>query len=111
MVNQEQFKALTERVHAIEGYLNIPVKRLELKEEELKSQDPEFWNDAKVAEAKMKHIRSLKYWVNSYDELATKLGDLEVTIEFVREGMATEEEVDAIAAELLSSVEDLELKN
>ncbi len=111
MVNQEQFKALSERVHAIEGYLNIPVKRLELKEEELKSQDPEFWNDAKVAEAKMKHIRGLKYWVNSYDELATKLGDLEITIEFVREGMATEEEVDTIAAELVSNVEELELKN
>lgn len=111
MVNQEQLKALSERVHAIEGYLNIPAKRLELKEEELKAQDPEFWNDAKAAEAKMKHIRGLKHWVSSYDDLVTKLGDLEVTIEFVKEEMATEEEVDNLAAELISAVEDLELKN
>src|SRR5690606_9247259 len=111
MVNQEQFKALTERVSAIEGYLNIPAKRLELKEEELKTQDPEFWNDAKAAEAKMKQIRSLKFWVGSFDELNSKLGDLEVTLEFFKEGMATEEEVDNIATELVASIEDLELKN
>ena len=56
-------------------------------------------------------FRSLKHWVNSYDTLVTKLGDLEVTMEFVKEQMATEEEVDAIAAELVSDIEDLELKN
>jgi len=111
MVNQEQFKTLSERVKAIEGYLNIPAKRLELKEEELKAQDPEFWNDAKAAEVKMKHIRGLKFWVNAYDALQTKLGDLEVTMEFVKEEMATEEEVDQLATGLISAVEDLELKN
>lgn len=111
MVNQEQFKTLSERVSAIEGYLNIPTKRLELKEEELKTQDPEFWNDAKAAEIKMKHIRGLKYWVSTFDELTTKLGDLEVTMEFVKEEMATEEEVDSLAEELTNAIEDLELKN
>jgi peptide chain release factor 2 len=111
MINQEQFKALSERVHLIEGYLNIPAKRLELKEEELKAQDPEFWNDAKAAEAKMKNIRSLKHWVHSYDELVSKLGDVEVTMEFVKEGMATEEELDQIGKELTDLIEDLELKN
>lgn len=111
MVNQEQLKSLLERVKAIEGYLNIPAKRMELKEEELKAQDPEFWNDAKAAEAKMKIIRGLKFWVNAYDILQTQLGDLEVTIEFVKEGMATEEEVDQLAVDLTTSIEDLELKN
>ncbi|MCO5260804.1 MAG: peptide chain release factor 2 [Crocinitomicaceae bacterium] len=111
MVNQEQFKALTERVQAIESYLSIPAKRLELKEEELKTQDPEFWNDAKKAEAKMKVIRKLKFWVGEYDKLVSKLGDLEVTLDFFKEEMATEEEVDAIANELKENIENLELKN
>lgn len=111
MVNQEQFKELAERVKAIENYLSIPAKRLELKEEELKTQDPEFWNDAKKAEAKMKDIRKLKFWVEAFDNLTAKLGDLEVTLEFFKEEMATEEEVDAIVAELKENIEDLELKN
>ena len=36
---------------------------------------------------------------------------MEVTLEFFKEEMATEEEVDAIAAELKENIEDLELKN
>ena len=62
MINQEQIKVLSERVNAIESYLKIPEKRLMLREEELKTQDPDFWNDAKAAEIKMKEIRGLKYW-------------------------------------------------
>lgn len=111
MINQEQFKALSERVHAIENYLAIPAKRMELKEEELKTQDPEFWNDAKKAEEKMKVIRGIKFWVASFDELLTQLGDVEVTMEFVKEGMSTEEELGALVAELEEKIENLELKN
>ncbi len=111
MINQEQFKELAERVSAIEGYLKIREKRMELKEEELKTQDPEFWNDPKAAEAKMKQIRGLKYWVENYDGLKTQLDDLEVLIDFVKEGAATEEEVESQTADLVSGIEELELKN
>ncbi len=110
MVNQDQFKDLQDRVKTIEDYLEIPVKRMQLKEEELRTQDPEFWNDAKAAEVKMKEIRSLKFWVGSFDSLNALLGDLEVTLEFIKEGMATEEEVDAVAEQLKEAVEGLELK-
>lgn len=111
MINQEQFKELAARVLAIEGYLKIREKRMELKEEELKTQDPEFWNDPKAAEAKMKQIRGLKYWVENFDRLKTQLDDLEVLIDFVKEGAATEEEVEAQTEDLIAGVEELELKN
>lgn len=111
MINQEQLKEISERVNAIEGYLKIPEKRMQLKEEELKTQDPVFWDDAKAAEAKMKQIRSLKYWVVTFDELKQQLGDLEVLFEFAKEGAATEEEVDAQTAVLTNNLEELELKN
>ena len=48
MVNQDQLKDITQRVVAIEGYLKIPEKRMQLGEEELKTQDPTFWDDPKV---------------------------------------------------------------
>ncbi len=111
MINQEQLKELSERVKAIEGYLKIPEKRMQLKEEELKTQDPEFWNDAKAAETKMKEIRGLKYWVEAFLKLSAQLGDLEVLLEFAKDGDVGEEEVDAQAALLTSELEELEVKN
>lgn len=111
MINIDQLKELSQRVEAIEGYLKISEKRVQLKEQELKAQDPDFWNDAKVAESKMKEIRALKYWVGTYDELKQAIDDLEVLMEFVKEGAASEEEVDAATEELIKKIEELELKN
>jgi peptide chain release factor 2 len=111
MINIDQLKELSQRVEAIEGYLKINEKRVQLKEQELKAQDPDFWNDAKVAESKMKEIRSLKYWVGTYDELKQAIDDLEVLLEFVKEGAASEEEVDLATEELVKKIEELELKN
>jgi len=111
MINQEQIKVLSERVNAIESYLKIPEKRLMLREEELKTQDPDFWNDAKAAEIKMKEIRGLKYWVEAYDKMNSYLGDLEVLFEFAKGGDASEEDVDEQAALLTTELEELELKN
>ena len=111
MINQDQFKEVKERVDAIESYLKIPEKRMELSEQELKTQDPDFWNDPKAAEVQMKKIRGIKVWIQSFDELTELLGDLEVLIEFAKEGEATEEEVQQKYDVLVDRIEELELKN
>jgi peptide chain release factor 2 len=111
MINLDQFKELSQRISAIEAYLKISEKRIQLQEEELKSQDPDFWNDAKAAEVKMKHIRNLKYWVATYDELKTMLDDLEVLMDFAKEDPSEEESVDTLNEELTKKIEELELKN
>ncbi len=111
MVNQDQIKLLQSRIEAIHNYLKIDEKRFQLKEEELKTQDPTFWDDAKKAEAQMKEIRGLKFWIEAYDKLKSSLDDLEVLIEFVREGAAEENEVDEQYDILLKEIEEAELKN
>jgi len=111
MVNQEQVKELQTRIQAIANYLKIPEKKVQLQEAELKSQDPSFWDDPKKAEAEMKNIRSLKFWITTYEELATAAEDLEVLLDFFKEGEATEAELDASHTELKTKVEELELKN
>ena len=111
MINQDQLSELNSRIENIHGYLKIDQKRLELKEEELKTQDPDFWSDSKKAEIQMKAIRGLKYWINAYDELAGMYGDLEVLYEFAKEGEAEEAEVDELGDQLKEKVEELELKN
>ncbi len=107
----EQYKALQNRLTTIQSFLKIDEKRMQLKEEELKTQDPTFWDDPKKAEEKMKQIRGLKYWVDTFDRTATAVADLDVLMEFVREGMAEESELNAQYASLLDEIEELELKN
>jgi peptide chain release factor 2 len=107
----EQYKALQNRLSTIQSFLKIDEKRMQLKEEELKTQDPTFWDDPKKAEEKMKHIRGLKYWVDTFDRTATAVADLDVLMEFVREGMAEEAELNTQYATLLDEIEELELKN
>lgn len=107
----EQYKDLTKRVTDIQIFLKIDSKRMELKEEELKSQDPSFWDDPKKAEAQMKKIRGLKYWVESFDKVNSAVEDLEVMFEFVKEGVSSEQEMDESYKSVLSEIEELELKN
>ena len=111
MVNQDQLKALGKRIEKIHAYLRIDEKRIQLKEEELKTQDPDFWSDPGKAEQQMKQIRGLKFWIAAFDNIQTKHEDLEVLLEFVREGEAKESEVEESHEELEKEVEELELKN
>ena len=107
----EQFKDLVLRLNKIKSFLKIEEKRMHLKEEELKSQDPSFWDDPKKAEQQMKVIRGLKFWVESFDHQKSSVDDLEVLQEFVKEGMSSELELENQYKSTLESIEELELKN
>lgn len=111
MVNQDQLRDLGMRIGKIEEYLKIKEKRIEVREEELKTQDPSFWDDPKKAEVKMKAIRGIKFWITAYDELISMQGDTEVLYEFAKEGEAEESEVDGNYKRLTDAIEELELKN
>jgi peptide chain release factor 2 len=111
MINQEQVKELQNRIKAIAEYLKIEEKKIQLQESELKSQDPTFWENPKKAETEMKQIRSLKFWISTYEELASEVDDLDILLDFFKEGEATEEEVTLAYNQLKDKVEELELKN
>ena len=50
MIKPEQLKEVSTRIDAIEEYLKIKEKKMQVAEEELKTQDPGFWDDPKKAE-------------------------------------------------------------
>ncbi|MEI8116020.1 MAG: peptide chain release factor 2 [Flavobacteriia bacterium] len=110
-MNIDQYKDLLKRVESIQNYLKIEEKRMQMREEELKTQDPSFWDDPKKAEVQMKSIRGLKFWVNTFDRVQSAVSDLEVVMEFVKEGMSTEAELDQQFQVILTEIEELELKN
>jgi peptide chain release factor 2 len=107
----DQYKDLLKRVESIQNYLKIEEKRMQMREEELKTQDPSFWDDPKKAEIQMKSIRGLKFWVNTFDRVQSAVSDLEVVMEFVKEGMSTEAELDEQFQVIVTEIEELELKN
>lgn len=77
----------------------------------MRTQAPDFWNDAKAAEKVMKQVRELKGWIEGCEEVSRSVDDLNVLFEFAKEGEATEEEVDSHYAETVVMLENLELKN
>ena len=86
-------------------------KLIQLQEEELKTQDPSFWNDPREAEKQMKVIRSIKIWTDGFKEIDLLVGDFQVLYEFFETEEATEKEVDAAFREVLVKVEELEARN
>ena len=110
-MTSEQFKELNKRISGIHDFLKIDQKKLELNEQELKTHDPDFWNDPKEAETQMKLIRGIKFWVTSFEEIQSQLDDLGVLQDFVKEGISTPEELNLTYQKLSESVEDLELRN
>ena len=87
------------------------MKKETIKEEELVTQDPEFWNDPKKAELVLKGIKQKKFWVESYDNIKSSLEDTQVLLDFYKEGEATVEEVNELFQKLTIQLEELELKN
>jgi peptide chain release factor 2 len=110
-MTSEQNRELEQRIQGIYAYLKIEEKRQQLSEEELRTQDPTFWDDPKKAESQMKIIRGLKYWVESYKKITVGYEDLQVLLEFEKEGGASNDEVEEQYQTIVGMVEELELKN
>lgn len=111
MITIEQLKETTERVEALNRYLDIDAKIIEHEEELLRTQDPGFWDDAKRAEEQMKKVKGLEKWIKGYREVKTLADELALTFDFYKEEMMTEEEVDEAYANTLRALEELELRN
>lgn len=84
---------------------------IQIHEEELRTQVPGFWDDAKAAEAQMKKVKDIKIWVDLYNEVKTAVDEVQMSYDFYKEDAVTEEEVDAAYASALKMTENLELRN
>lgn len=121
MINQEQIKALHERVGALGKCLDIESKRKKVAELQKQTEAPDFWNDPKSAELFMKNMNSVKSWVTEYDAAFGRTEDLDVLYEFAKDSMADDaedavesdemRELDSAYSLAVEAVEALELKN
>ena len=86
-------------------------KSIQLEEEELRTQDPAFWEDARRAEAQMKIVKELKKWIELYNEVHAAAEELHLAHEYAKEGIVDEDEVDQAYAKALALLESLEFRN
>ncbi len=111
MITIEQLKDIQDRAEKLKQYLAIDEKRIQLEEEELHTQAPEFWDDPKAAEAQLRKVKQLKSWIEGYEEVRKATEELQLAFEFYKDEIATEEEVDAAYEHAMQEVETLEMKN
>ena len=122
MITLEQIKDLRQRLVTLEACLDIEGKRKAVAEKELKSQQPDFWDDPKEAEKFLKKLSALKLWVTDYDKAASLVDDLDVLYEFAKDSITGESDEEAVETaetkeldEAFKSAEEaveaLELKN
>ncbi|MBN1767758.1 MAG: peptide chain release factor 2 [Prolixibacteraceae bacterium] len=111
MILRDQLKNLVERRDALRGYLDIDAKLIQIEEEELKTQEPSFWDNPKEAEGQMKLINSIKQWTDDFALVDGAIEDLQVLYDFQQEGEAEDSEVEQQYAKALDLIESLEAKN
>lgn len=111
MITIDQLKDVKDRAEALHRYLDIDAKTVQLEEEQLRTQAPGFWDDAKRAEEQMKKVKGLEKWIEGYKNVKLLVDELDLAFDFHKDGMVTEEEVDEDYAKTLEAIEALELKN
>ena len=111
MITAEQLKDVLDRTEALKRYLNIDAKLIQVEEEQLRTQAPGFWDDPKKAEVQMKKVKDLQSWIDGYKQVKALADELQLAMDFFKEELVTEKEVDENYAMAQDAVESLELKN
>lgn len=111
MISNEHITKLQERIGKLKTYLDIDKKIIEISNEEEKTANPNFWNNAKEAEIVMKNLRSKKKWIEDYTKIVTNFEEVSILLDFYTEGEASEEEVEKIYNTTITLIENLEFKN
>ncbi|WP_290395315.1 peptide chain release factor 2 [Duncaniella muris] len=111
MITQEQLKETFERKLALRRYLDIDSKKIQVEEEELRTHVPDFWEHPKEAQAQMKKIKDIQAWIDGYEEIDKTVNELQLAWDFLKEGLVEESEIDALYADAITKIENLELRN
>ena len=74
------------------GIFDIDGKKIQVEEEQLRTQAPGFWDDQKKAEAQMKLVKGLQKWIEGYNDVKTLTDELELAFDFYKDELVTEQE-------------------
>ncbi|WP_460584401.1 peptide chain release factor 2 [Hymenobacter arcticus] len=109
-MTQDHIKDLRGRAEALRRYLDYDTRKEQVVKAEAETMAPDFWDDSKAAELKLKEIKSIKTWTDDYEAVQQAMADTEVLYDFFREGEATEAEIQVEYDATQAKVEALEFK-
>ncbi len=101
---------LLRRVEDIAVYLHVEEKRARIQEIEQEAARTDFWEDPQRAQRLMAELSLLRKVVEEYEALRQRVEDLEVLEEMLQEDPTLEAEVERERAEILKTMEDLEIR-
>ena len=93
------------------GFFDIDQRRIDLQNEEEKTQVPGLWGDPDKAREQLRRVAGIKSWVEEYDAVVKEVEDLQLMPDFVKEGVVSEQELDEQYARTIAKIEALELRN
>ena len=59
----------------------------------------------------MKKIKDIQAWIDGYEEIDKVVNELQLAWDFLKEGLVEESEIDALYADAVAKIENLELRN
>ncbi len=110
MVSNEQINSLLARVAKLEQSIDIEQRRIDLRNEQERTEEPTFWDNPDEARKQLKKVADIKAVIEEWESAQRVVGDLEFVADFVLEGAMTEAEAEAQYAAAVELVEKLELK-
>ena len=110
MVSNEQINSLLARVVKLEQSINIEQRRIDLCNEQERTEEPTFWDNPDEARKQLKRVADIKSVIEEWESARRVVGDLELVADFVAEGAMSEAEAEVQYAAAVELVEKLELK-
>ena len=113
MITTEQLKDIKGRTDALNRYLDIEGKKIQVEEEQLRTQAPGFWDDAEAARETMARLAAARDDVESIDAARARLEDARAALELADETGDEDllAEASSIAAALEDDLSELELSS
>jgi len=92
------------------GFFDIDKKLAEIAEEELQTQEENFWNDNQRARQILKKIKQKKNWTEAFVKVKSGFDDLLIITEYFKEKQASETELQQQYDATIKEIEALEFK-
>ena len=110
MVTAEQINDLTSRVEKLNSSIDVEQRLIDLRNEQERTEEPNFWDDPEAARKQLKKVADIKSVIDDYEAVKRSVDDLALIPDFVVEGVITEAEAETQYAEAVEAVEKLELR-
>ena len=95
----------------LDAIFDLEKKKLELSNLEEKTINPDFWKNNSEAQNILKKIKSVKDWINGYNNAESLCEELEITYDYFKNGEVEEKELKICYIKANKSIENLEFKN